>query len=104
MRFRLAASYSFHWPRSPRYAAPLGGAPFSSCARYDSGMQPKRKRKHQQGSVWLRGSKFFLRYYGPDKKQRTEFLVARDERFHSARCKPVRDFAARAMTRVNAGA
>jgi hypothetical protein len=67
-------------------------------------MQSKRKRKHQQGSVWLRGSKFFLRYSGPDKKQRTEFLVARDERHHSASCKPVKDLAARSMARVNAGA
>ena len=62
-----------------------------------------RKRKHQAGSIWLRGANWFVRYYGPDKKQRTEFLCAKDQKHHSGTCKPVRDLQAKVMARVNSG-
>lgn len=34
----------------------------------------KRPRKRQTGSVWLRGSSFFLRFYDEHGKRKTEFL------------------------------
>ncbi len=52
--------------------------------------------------MWLRGSSFFIRYYGPDRKQRTEFLCERDEKHHSRTCKAVRTLADVAMAKVNA--
>jgi integrase len=67
-------------------------------------MSNERNRKHQRGSIWLRGSSFYIRYYGRDRRQRTEFLCKRDEKHHSKTCKPVRDLASRAMERVNSGA
>jgi integrase len=67
-------------------------------------MKNDRARRHQKGSVWLRGSSFFVRYYAGDGRQRTEFLVAKDDRHHSKTCKPVRDLASQFMARVNGGA
>lgn len=66
-------------------------------------MANPRKRKHQSGSVWLRGSNFYLRYYGPDRRQKTELLCARDDKHHSRTCAPVKKLAAAAMARVNSG-
>src|SRR5690348_10407749 len=79
------------------------GAPFSIRTRYDSSMANERKRKYQRGSIWLRGSNFYLRYYGPDRRQRTEFLCKKDDKHYSRTCKSVRDVASRAMARVNSG-
>jgi integrase len=61
-----------------------------------------RARKHQRGSICLRSGKWYVRFYGSDKVQRNELLHTRDEEFHSAKCKPVRDAASRVMARVNA--
>jgi integrase len=66
-------------------------------------MANAKRRKHQQGSVWLRGSSFYVRYYGPDRRQKTEFLCKKDDKHHSRTCKPVRDLAAKVVARVNSG-
>ena len=66
-------------------------------------MANPRTRRHQSGSVWLRGSNFYLRYYGPDRRQKTELLCARDDKHHSKTCAPVKRLAAAAMARVNSG-
>ncbi|HWX93378.1 MAG TPA: hypothetical protein VNY29_12175 [Terriglobales bacterium] len=60
-----------------------------------------RKRKHQKGSIWLRGSSFFIRWYGSDRRQVTEFLCEKSEKHHSRTCKAVRDLASVVMVRVN---
>jgi len=82
----------------------IRGAPFSSRARQNSRMSNERNRKHQRGSIWLRGSSFYIRYYGHDRRQRTEFLCRRDEKHHSKTCRPVKDLASKVMSRVNSGA
>jgi len=46
----------------------------------------KRPRKHQTGSVWLRGSSFFLRFYDENGKRKTEFLVEKDDAHYSETC------------------
>lgn len=61
-----------------------------------------RRRRHQKGSVCLRSGNWYVRYYGTDGKQRNEFLAEKDDRHHSKTCKPVKDLAAKAMSRVNA--
>lgn len=62
---------------------------------------PRRKRRHQAGSIVLRSGKWYVRYYGPDRKQVNELLHAKDDEFHSSKCKPVRDAASQVMGRVN---
>jgi integrase len=61
-----------------------------------------RRRKHQSGSLWLRGSNWYVRYYGLDRKQKTEFLVIKDDKHHSKTCAPVKKLFADTMARVNA--
>ena len=56
-------------------------------------MANPRTRRHQAGSVWLRGPNFYLRYYGPDRRQKTELLCARDDKQHSKTCAPVKKLA-----------
>src|SRR5689334_9846774 len=67
-------------------------------------MSNERNRKHQRGSIWLRGTSFYIRYYGHDRRQRTEFLCKRDEKHHSKTCRPVKDLGSKVMARVNSGA
>ncbi len=67
-------------------------------------MSNERNRKHQRGSIWLRGASFYIRYYGHDRRQRTEFLCKRDDKHHSKTCRPVNDLASKVMARVNSGA
>jgi integrase len=67
-------------------------------------MSNERNRKHQRGSIWLRGASFYIRYYGHDRRQRTEFLCKRDDKHHSKTCRPVKDLASKVMSRVNSGA
>ena len=62
----------------------------------------RRARKHQKGSICLWGGKWYVRYYGYDRLQRSEFLHVKDDKFHSPTCEAVRDAAARVMARVNA--
>lgn len=50
----------------------------------------------------MRGSSFYVRYYGHDRKQKTEFLIAKDAKHHSKTCSPVKKLFADVMTRVNA--
>jgi integrase len=61
----------------------------------------RRPRKHQTGSVWLRGQSFFIRYYDEDGKRKTEFLCEKDEAHFSETCPKVKDLAARTIERVN---
>ena len=63
--------------------------------------RPGRRGKHQEGSLWLRGSKWYIRFYGSDGVQRTEFLAPKDDRHHSKTCKPVRDLQSKFMAEVN---
>lgn len=58
-------------------------------------------RKHQTGTVWLRGPKFYIRWYGEDGKRKTELLCEKTEEFFSATCAAVKDLAARRMAKVN---
>ena len=51
---------------------------FWSCS-LDNPKQHLKRRKHQCGSVILRGHRFFIRYYGPDRTQKNEFSVRRDD-------------------------
>jgi len=51
-------------------------------------MSNDRNRKHQRGSIRLRGSSFYIRYYGGDRRQRTEFLCKLDEKHRSKTCRP----------------
>jgi integrase len=60
-----------------------------------------RRRKFQKGSIWLRGDNFYVRYYGLDRKQKTEFLVTKDAKHHSKTCAPVKKLFAAVMARVN---
>lgn len=61
----------------------------------------RRPRKHQSGSVWLRGQSFFLRFYDEQGKRKTEFLCEKDEAHFSATCPKVKDLAARRIEKVN---
>jgi len=61
----------------------------------------KRPRKRQTGSVWLRGSSFFLRFYDEHGKRKTEFLCEKDEKHYSATCPAVKDLAADKIEKVN---
>jgi hypothetical protein len=65
-------------------------------------MRMRRARKHQKGSISLSGGKWYVRYYGTDRLQRSEFLHVKDDEFHSPECKAVTEAAARVMARVNA--
>ena len=61
----------------------------------------KRPRKRQTGSVWLRGSSFFLRFYDEHGKRKTEFLCEKDEKHYSATCPSVKDLVAEKIEKVN---
>jgi hypothetical protein len=61
----------------------------------------KQPRKRQTGSVWPRGSSFFLRFYDEPGKRKTEFLCEKDEKHYSATCPAVKDLAAKKMEKVN---
>jgi integrase len=61
----------------------------------------KRPRKHQSGSIWLRGSSFFLRFYDEQGKRKTEFLCEKDDAHYSDTCPAVKDLAAKRIERVN---
>jgi integrase len=60
-----------------------------------------RPRKHQSGSIWLRGSSFFLRFYDEQGKRKTEFLCEKDDEHYSDTCPVVKDLASRRMEKVN---
>jgi integrase len=61
----------------------------------------KRPRKRQTGSVWLRGSSFFPRFYDEHGKRKTEFLCEKDDKHYSATCPAVKDRAAEKIEKVN---
>src|SRR5437868_2761925 len=44
-----------------------GNVRWTSRSQQNSNRRTPR-RKHQSGSIWLRGANWFVRYYGPDKK------------------------------------
>src|SRR5271157_636119 len=60
---------------------------------------PKRRHVHS-GSLAERSGKWYIRFY-KDGRQVTEFLVEKDEEFHSATCKPLQSKAAEHMAKVN---
>ncbi len=61
----------------------------------------RRPRKHQSGSVWLRGQSFFLRFYDEQGKRKTEFLCEKDDTHYSETCPAVKDLASKEMEKVN---
>jgi len=61
----------------------------------------RRPRKHQTGSVWFRGSSFFLRFYDENGKRKTELLCEKDDEHYSDTCPAVKDLAAKRMEKVN---
>ncbi len=67
-------------------------------------MSNERNRRHQRSSIWLRGSRFYIRYYGSDRRQRAEFHCKRDEKHRSKTCRPVKDLTSKVMARVSSGA
>ncbi len=67
-------------------------------------MSNERNRKHGRGSVWLRGSSFYIRYYGHDRRQRTSSFASATTSTTPRPASRVRDLASRVMARVNSGA
>src|ERR1051326_1872961 len=68
-------------------------------------------RRYQRGHVFEQHGAFHVRYYTtelingqPQRLQRSERLCSKDNRHHSAKCKPVQQLAAKVMERVNSGA
>jgi hypothetical protein len=51
--------------------------------------------------VWLRGSKFWIRFCDSTGKRCTEFLVEKDDLHYSRTCPAVKDAAAKRMEKVN---
>ena len=57
--------------------------------------------RFQKGSICLRSGSFYVRAY-QNGKQKNFFLVRKDERHHSATCKPVKLLASEVMKTINA--
>src|SRR5271168_4610779 len=70
-------------------------------------MAIKRRHRHQTGTVWLKSGSWYLRYYtsvSGERKQVAKFLARKDDKHHSATCKPVKSLAAELIARENSGA
>jgi integrase len=65
---------------------------------------PVRRQRHQKGNLFEKCGAFYIRYYtrvGGVLKQKTKKLCAKDEKYHSKTCKPVRLLVDEFMLEVN---
>lgn len=78
-----------------------------------------RSRRHQKGSICERSGVFYLRYYIREEivekdqngnsvvklvpKQVLKKLIERSEKYHSKKCKALKDLAAEEMVKINSG-
>jgi hypothetical protein len=58
-----------------------------------------KARRHQQGSLWLKGNSICIRLYHGGK-QHTKLLCLKDDMHHSTTCRPVRELQAEFMGRM----
>jgi integrase len=71
-------------------------------------LRTARRHRHQRGSIYEKSGSFYLRLYvtKPDgtRKQVAVFLVRKDDKHHSPKCKPVRTLADKLLMEENSRA